>query len=165
MSDLFPVAGAKFYIGGAMATSPTPFDAADFSGESWVEVDGWETCGDYGDNSEIISTNLINRDRTVKQKGTSDAGTMENRFTVITGDAGMAAVLAAQATKNNYAFRIVWDDEPSTGVSPAPTTQYFVGLVASVGFVGGGANTIRMRNVVIPINSNIVTVEATDDDS
>lgn len=162
MSDLFPVAGAKIYIGPAKAAELDDFVAADFTtieAGDWDEIDGWETCGDFGDAAEIITTALINRGRDVKQKGTRNAGDMENRFAVITGDDGMAAVLSAEATKNAYAFRIIYDDLPG-GTGASATTQYFVAKVGSVRFVNGGANTIRMRSVTLAIDSNIVTVDA-----
>lgn len=158
MSDLYPVAGAKFYIGGATATQIDDFAAADFSGETWIEVDGWETAGTVGDAAEVITTALINRKRDFKQKGTRNAGTMENQFAIIQGDAGQDDMSDAEKTTDNYAFRIVFDDIPSAGTTG--TTQYFVGMVTAWRDVNGGANTTRMKQGTIEINSNIVTVAA-----
>jgi len=158
MSDLYPVAGAKFYIGGAKATQSSDFAAVDFSAETWVEVDGWETAGTIGDAAEVITTQLINRKRDIKQKGTRNAGTMENQFAVVQGDAGQEDMDDAEKTTNNYAFRIVFDDIPSGGTTG--TTQYFVGLVTAWRDVNGGANTTRMKQGTVEINSNIVTVAA-----
>lgn len=158
MSDLFPVAGAKFYIGGATATQATDFAASDFSSETWVEVDGWETAGAIGDAAEVITTQLINRKRDVKQKGTRNAGTMENQFASLPGDAGQDDMADAEKATDNYAFRIVFDDMPSGGT--AGTTQYFVGLVTAWRDTNGGANTTRMKQGTVEINSNIVEVAA-----
>lgn len=158
MADLFPVAGAKFYIGGATPTQAADFVAADFSAETWVEVDSWETCGGYGDTAEVITTQLINRRRDVKQKGTRNAGQMTNVFAETVGDAGQTAMIAAEASPNNFAFRIVYDDIPDGGTSGS--TDYFVGLVTSWSRDGGGANTIRMRTANVEINSNVVQVAA-----
>lgn len=158
MADLFPVAGAKIYIGGAKDTQATDFVATDFSGETWVEIDGWETAGGYGDTAETITTQLINRGRDVKQKGTRNAGQMTNQFAEIVGNAGQTAMIAAEASSNNYAFQIVYDDIPDGGTSG--TTDIFVGLVTSWNRSSGGANTVRMREANIEINSNIVTVAA-----
>lgn len=159
MSDLFPVAGATIDIGDATATQAADFAEGDFSGVTWVEIDGWEQMGQVGDAAQIISTNLINRGRTVKQKGTRDAGDMENRFAILPTDAGQIALIAAEKTKLNYAFRIRFDDTPS-GPSPTPTTLYFVGIVTSAQETGGEANTVRMLASTIGINSNIVNVAA-----
>lgn len=156
MADLFPVAGAKIYIGGVKATSDTDFTASDFSAETWVEVDGWEQCGGFGDTAAVITTQLINRGRDVKQKGTKNAGQMQNVFSFVQGDAGQAAMIAAAAADDNYAFKILWDD--SAGVSG--TIHYFVGLVMNFSNAGGGANTVRNLNGTIEINSNVTEVAA-----
>ena len=158
MADLFPVAGARFYIGDATATQTDDFEASDFSAVTWQEVDGWETAGAKGDTAEVITTQLINRGRDVKQKGTRNAGSMQNMFASIPGDAGQAAMLAAEQSTNNFAFRVVYDDIPSGGSTG--TTHYFVGLVMSWSDQGGGANTTRMREATVEINSNIVEVAA-----
>jgi len=151
------VAGAKIYIGDTtLDTKAADFAEGDFSAQTWTEIDGWESMGGVGDQAEIITTNLINRNRTLKQKGTRDAGTMENRFAIKRGDSGQDALIAAEATNDNYAFKIEFDD--SAGVSP--TTLYFIGLVTDVREIGGDANTVQMMNGSIAINSNIVTVAA-----
>lgn len=147
MADLFAVAGSKFFIGGALARSADDFVLGDFAGQAWVEVDGWETCGAIGDTAETISTALINTGRVVKQKGTNDAGTWENTFAAIPGDAGQAAMVAAQGTTDNYAFKVEW---------VSGEVWYLIGLVMSKGKAGGGANTVDMRAFTVEINSNIV---------
>lgn len=147
MSDLFAVAGSKIYIGGVLASQIADFVEADFSGQTWTEIDGWETCGAIGDVAEVISTNLINRGRTIKQKGTRNAGTMENTFAVIDGDAGQNLLKTAEAADDNYAFRIDW----STGEQ-----FYFIALVMTKSRPGGGANTVQMIAATMEINSNIV---------
>ncbi len=153
MSDLFPVAGAKIYIGGVKASQTADFIVSDFSAETWVEIDGWEQCGSFGDTSAVISTDLINRKRTVKQKGVANAGQMQNVFSEISGDAGQAALKAAAATEDNYAFKIVFDDMPSGGSNG--TTAYFVALAMNFQRAGGGPNTVRNINSTLEINSNI----------
>lgn len=147
MPDLYAVAGSKIYIGGVLAGGDGK-TAATFSGQTWVEVDGWETAGAIGDAREVISTNLINTARTQKQGGTKDAGSMENNFAIIPADAGQIALKAAQGTGSNYAFRIIW----TTG-----ETQYFIALVSSQTRSGGGANDIQMLSATLEINSNVVT--------
>lgn len=163
MSDLYPVAGAQIYIGGVTATQAADFVAGDFSGETWVEIDGWETMGTIGDTAEVITTQLINRNRDTKQKGTRNAGSMENNFAIIPAAAGQVAAIAAEKTNSNYAFKIEFDDAPS-GSSPTPTTLYFIALVMSAQETGGGANTTRMFQVTKEINSNVVTVAAATGD-
>ncbi len=158
--DLYPVAGMKFYIGGAKSTQVTDFTASDFSAESWVEVDGWETVGAYGDNSEVVLFQLVNRGRDLKQKGTANAGSMENVFADLPVDPGQIDMKAAAepSNKNNYAFRIDLNDTPSGGSTPSK--RYFVGLVMTAEEAGGGANDPRRINFNVEINSNIVRVAA-----
>lgn len=155
MSDLFTVAGSHFYIGSAAMTVPTAdVTESTFSGVSWIEVDGWETMGPIGDAASEIATDLINRGRTVVQKGTRRSPAQQHNFAINTGDSGQQAMLAAEATKSNYPFRIVFDDAPSGGT---PSEKKFIGLVMSAQEQGGGANTTRMLQCTVSPNTNIVT--------
>lgn len=149
MSELYPVAGAAIYIGGVLDAKAADFVESDFSGQSWTAVDGWSQCGGFGDSAQVITTSLINRSRDVKQKGTSNAGSMQNVFAAIDDDPGQLALIAAAApsNKDNYAFRIDF---------PNGTKRYFIGLVMSARDAGGGANSINNLEVSIEINSNIV---------
>lgn len=147
---LHPVAGGRIYIGAAaMDDQADDFVEADFSGVTWTEIDGWQTAGRIGDTSQLISTDLINRGRTIKQKGTRNAGSMGNTFAIIGDDPGQLALIAAEATDDNYPFRLVW---------PNGETQYFIGLVMSAAETNGQANTIRVMEATVEVNSNIVTV-------
>lgn len=159
-TDLYPVAGLKFFIGSAKATQSADFTASDFSAVSWTEVDGWTQMGSFGDAAQVITTQVINRNRDVKQKGTRNAGSMQNVFAKIAGDAGQTAVKTAEATSANYAFKIEFDDAATSPASPTPepSKAYFVGLVTSAQEAGGSANTVQSLNVTVEINSNIVRV-------
>jgi len=157
---LYPVAGCRFYIGGILADKATDFVAADFVGQTWTEVDGWMNMGGIGDAAQIITTPLINRGRDQKQKGTSNAGSMQNQFAIIPLDAGQALLISAglPTNKNNYAFRIDMNDQVAAG---APSKRYFIGVVATGEEAGGGANTIQVLAATVEVNSNIVRVAAT----
>lgn len=162
-TDLYPVAGCKFYIGNApMATQADDFVAADFSGVTWTEVDGWATMGSFGDAAQVITTALINRGRDTKQKGTKNAGSMQNVFAKISGDAGQAALLSAEQSNNNYPFKIEFNDAASSPASPTPlpSMAMFVGLVTTAQYAGGAANTVQNLNATVEINSNVVEVAA-----
>ncbi|WP_375568775.1 hypothetical protein ABWH92_12350 [Ahrensia marina] len=165
MSNLYPVAGAKIW----MSTAPVPLPTDDvtastFSGVTYVEIDGWETMGAYGDSAELITTQLINRGRDIKQKGTRNAGSMENNFAIVDADPGQTQLIAAEATRDNYAFKIEYDDAPASGSAPTPSRDEFIGLVMGAPKQGGGANTVRMISSTIEINSNLLfTAAATGD--
>ena len=156
---LFSTAGMRIYIGGAVEEQADDFVAADFAGETWVEIDGWSQVGNYGDAAQTITTSLVNRGRDVKQKGTANAGTMENVFAWIPADAGQVALKAAAspADTSNYAFKVEHSDRAG---NTTPSLDYFIGIVTSFQFAGGDANTIRNINATIEINSNIVPVAA-----
>lgn len=158
MADLYAVAGAKFYIGTVAMTVPNEdVDEADFAGVTWIEVDGWQTMGAIGDASAEIATDLINRGRTVVQKGTARAPASQNNFAVNTADAGQLAMKAASRNKSNYPMRVVYDDAPESGT---PSEQMWIGLVMSAQEAGGGANTARMLNCNVAPNTNIVDIPA-----
>lgn len=130
-ADLFAVAGKKIYIGGVLSTKKTDFVEADFASQTWTEIDGWETHGAIGDTAALITTALINRTRDIKQKGTANAGQMQNNFAIIRDDAGQIALRAAGAASNkyNYAFKIEGND------TPAVTTATITATIAAPGVV------------------------------
>ena len=142
-TDLYPVAGCKLYIGGALATKPTDFVASDFASQTWVLVDGWQTMGSIGDTASLISTDLINRGRTIKQKGTFNAGSMQNVFAKIEADAGQIAMIAASKTKNNYAFKIELNDAVAVDSDPVTIS------IASPGVVTDTAHGLSAGDPVI----------------
>lgn len=160
--SLSAVAGQKIYIGGQIDHQGDDFIESDFSGETWVEIDGWSQCGAVGDTAALISTDLINRGRVIKQKGTFNAGQMQNVFAIVPGDDGQEALIAASITNKNYAFKVEFNDAASSPASPAPqpSKRYFIGLVMSAEEAGGSANTVQNLNSTIEINSNIVRVDA-----
>jgi hypothetical protein len=159
---LLPVAGMNIYIGKTMADSANDFVASDFttlnaSPDAWILIDGWETMGPVGDNVADIATTLINRGRTVHQKGTAESPTMANTFALIPTDPGQLALIAAglPSIKDNYTFRIHGNE---TGT---PSEIYFIGLVMGTPEQGGTANTVRKLTANVQINSNVVHVAAT----
>lgn len=159
--SLYPVAGCKIYIGGVHADQSADFTAADFTSETWTLIDGWSQMGPTGDTSQLITTPLINRNRDTKQKGTRNAGSMQNVFAVLPSDPGQIALLAAEKARANYAFKVELNDKPATGIAPAAGQRLFIGLVMGAQETGGEANTIRNLTSTIEINSNIVSVAAT----
>jgi hypothetical protein len=158
MADLFPVAGAKFFIGNAaMAVPSSDVNEATFAGVVWTRVVDWQNMGAVGDSAALISTDIIDRGRTVKQKGTKNAGSMQNNFAVNVDDAGQIALIAASQSPSNFPFKIEFDDAPEGGT---PTEKLFLGLVMGAQEQGGGANTARLLSATVEINSNVVTVPA-----
>jgi hypothetical protein len=160
MTTLYPMAGCKFFIGGVLDPKAADFVVGDFSGQTWVEVDGYETAGPLGDTAALVTTPLINRNRDVKQKGTANGGSRQDNFGLLSTDAGQIAMIAAAAptNRNNYAFKTELNDAVGAG---APSKRYWIGLVMTAVESGGGANTIHMLNTTTEVNSNLVRVAAT----
>lgn len=144
MASLVSTAGCKFYIGTALAATLADFTESSFASISWTEVDGWMTKGDLGDSAEEINTPLINRGRNVKQKGTFDAGTMENVFAWTPDDAGQLALIAASKTRNEYAFKVEYSDTPTVRSSTFTVTIASPGVVTwnSHGLTDGARVTL-----------------------
>lgn len=126
---LVSTAGCKFYIGSALAAGLVDFTEASFSAITWTEVDGWMTKGDLGDSAEEITTPLINRGRVVKQKGTFDAGTMENVFAWTPNDPGQLALIAAAKDRLERAFKVEYSDTPAVRSSSFTVTIAAPGVV------------------------------------
>jgi hypothetical protein len=158
MADLYSTAGMRFYIGPAMDTQADDFVLADFEtspAKSWTEVDMWMNAGTVGDTAQVITTPVINRGRDLKQKGTRNAGQMQLVFGLKASDAGQTALRAAEATPNNYAFKIEFNDKAATS-GATNSLRYFVGLVMSAAEQFDEANNVMRLNVSLEVNSNIV---------
>jgi hypothetical protein len=142
--SLFPVAGSHIYIGGVLSDKNADFVASDFTSQTWTEIDGWSQAGTIGDAGALITTPLINRGRDAKQKGTANAGSMQNIFAFNASDAGQLALIAASlpSNKNNYAFKILWNDA-------APVTSAVVTVtIAAPGVVTDTAHGLSVGDQV-----------------
>lgn len=156
----FPINGSKIYIGTPLDRKSTPWTEADFASITWTEIKGWTTLGAIGPSAQLISTQLINSEDEDKQKGSRNWGSMQNTFAADPTDAGQIALIAAEATRYNYAFKVEWNDKPATGASPKNSLRYFIGLVMMAQEAGGGANAVQTLNATVEINSKPVRVNA-----
>lgn len=156
--QLFATAGAKLYIAQALNWAGSDFNAASFAGESWLEIPWVENMGSLGDTAQEIKFDAIAQSRTIKFKGSRDAGNM----TVIMGldhtsYAQLAIRAAAADQKNSYAFRIDFNDAATAGT---PSKRYFAANVMSaVNQLDGTNNVVRLQ-AILAIVSNIVSVDA-----
>lgn len=157
-AGIFATAGAKLYIGQALAPLTVAFVAADFATQSWVEVGFNENIGEFGDQSANIKFDSIEQSRTYKLKGNRDAGDMKVVCGIDSLDAGQLALYAAEALPNNFAFKILFNDMPVGGTSGS--IRYFIGLVMDVRETLDTANTVMKLNTTVAINSNVVRVAA-----
>jgi hypothetical protein len=132
MSHLFVTAGMKLDIGAALAFNGVDFTAADFTSQSWTEINGLTNLGAAGDVSEIVKSNHINRNRTRKAKGTRDAGAMQVVADLDYADPGQIALIAAEKAKDTYAFRVTFNDAPAPESKPVTVTVATPGVFTSV---------------------------------
>lgn len=159
---IYATAGTKFYIGPAMSPGSSDLTISDFEtspAKSWTEVGFTENLGTVGDTSESITFDAIGRGRRMKLKGVRDAGTMEVVCGLDYSDAGQVALRAAEATPNDYAFKVEFNDAPA-GSGATPSLRYFVGQVLSASETLDSANNVVKLNASIAVNSNVVRKNA-----
>lgn len=136
------VAGERFYIGGVLSDKNADFVAADFNSQTWVEVDGLASRPPIGDTASEIATDLINRGRTIVQKGTRRSPAGEWRFAIVNGDAGQAAMTLAQTTKANYAMQLVKSSTAAAKVHAVTVT------IASPGVFSWTAHALALNTPI-----------------
>ena len=141
--QLYAVAGCKFYVGAAADIPDGDLDEASFSGVSWTEVKGWTSMGAFGDTAALITTPLIGEGRDAKQKGTRNAGQMQNTFAVNNTDAGQIALIAAERTSLNYPFKLTLND------AAAPKSATVTITVATPGVVSWTAHGLAVDTAVV----------------
>ena len=156
-AGIFATAGSHFYIGQAVAAKTTAWVESDFDTQSWIGVNWMETIGEFGDEAQSIKFDAIEQQRTIKLKGTFDAGDMQVTCGLDYSDSGQIAMRAAVELPNNFAFRIVFNDAPSAGT---PSERLFIGLVMSAREILDGANNVMKLRTTVAINSNVVRINA-----
>lgn len=156
---MFATAGAKFYIGGAIDDPHRDLTESDFTSQSeaWVQIRHTENLGRSGDASEEITVATIDNPRARRLKGVRSAGTMELVCSFDSTDAGQVALIAAEKTDFDYAFRLVLDDAPAGGT---PSERMFIAAVGSAEEGYDTANNSVKLNASLWINSNVVKINA-----
>ena len=156
-------AGARLFIGPVInpdtIQAMTDEDAvAEFEVlTGWTEIEEIESFGDLGDNSEVATFANVKDTRVRKWKTTRDAGTMA----IVCGrdplDAGQDALIAAEKTKFNYAFKLIYADAPESDY--ADSIEYFAGMVMSRPTNIGGVQDITKRTFNLGVNTAIYEVQ------
>jgi hypothetical protein len=157
MAAIFTTTGTKVYIGPSVATEPA--NAAAYAALSWTEVGFIETLSELGDQSSSVSIAIIGDGRTRKAKGARDAGDFTITCAYVPDDTGQQALIAAEATYSNYAFKAVLPNRlNATGTDEI---RYFMGLVMGKRLTTGGNDAIVRQNFPIGVNSEETIVAAT----
>lgn len=154
---IFATNGAVLSIGGALASKSTDFVKADFASQTWTEIGEIEGLGSVGDTSESIDFTSVTDSRKRIRKGARSAGTMELVMGLDAADPGQLALIAAEKTVHDYAFKLVLNDAPAGGT---PSERYFVASVMSQSETYDKANNIVKLNASLAVNSNVVRVDA-----
>lgn len=156
---IYATNGAKLFIGGVLPNKTTDFVLANFTTppQSWVEIGETEALGSVGDTSAEITFDGIGANRTKRLKGTRNAGTMDVVCGIDYEDAGQIALLAAEKSKSDYAFKLVLNDAPVGGT---PSERYFIAAVGSAVEALDTANNVMKLNATLWVNSNVVRVNA-----
>lgn len=122
----------------------------------WKEVEEVEDLGTIGDTSEAITFTALGNKRVRKLKGPKDAGTQS----VVVGrdplDDGQEAMIDAEGTDFNYAFKIVLNDNRSANHSKS--VMYYAGMVMSKASNLGNVSNVVRRNFDIGINTGVYEV-------
>ena len=154
MGDIVTASGTKVYIGSAV-TAAQADSLSEFQAMTpWTEIGLIESLGEFGDESADVTFAAIGDSRMRHAKGARDAGTLTITCAHDPTDTGQAALEAAEATNDNYAFRVTLPDGPP-GYSD--TELYFRGLVRSKRKnVGTNDNVIR-NTYSVGVNSEVFT--------
>jgi len=152
MGDIQTTSESQFFISNAAAAA-TVDTLAEYEALTWIEIGLTEDLGELGDTSPPVSGTAIADGRVRKVKGARDAGTQAVICFHDPLDVGQQALIAAEATKDNYAFKLVLSDQPSGG---SPTTQYYRGMVMSKTMRLATADNIMRRVFNIGINTAII---------
>lgn len=154
---IYATNGAKLYIGGALAAKSTDFTQSDFTSQSWAEIAPVESLGSIGDTSAEVPFTAIGEGRDKRLKGSRNAGTVEVVCGIDYTNAGQIALLAAEKTIHDYAFKLVLNDAPPSGT---PSERYFIAAVGSVVEAFDTANSVMKLQASLWVNSNVVRVNA-----
>lgn len=153
MSDT--ASGSKFYIGGP----GKPANLAAFEAESYIEVGEIEDLGQVGDESSEVTFVTLADGRVRKFKGPRDAGTQAIVCGATSSDEGQVAMIAAEGTPLDYAFKYELNDQLT--ISGTPTIGYYYGKVMGKRRNIGVATNVVRYNFNVGVNSAPIEVDPT----
>jgi len=157
MASLQKVAGSKLYIGSRVPYKST-VTLPDFSGQTWIEVDGWAETGDLGVEQESLTQTLINTNITLYAKGVISFPITEGMFVPDRVDPGQIQMRAAQRSCKPFAFKIEWGaDCGEESVVTISIASPGVVSWAAHGLVAGTAVTLSTTGA-LPTGLSVATV-------
>lgn len=156
--DVNTASGTKIYIGPAVGSETDTL--AEFKAlTAWTEIGLAESLGEFGDEATSVTFSSLGDGRVRKSKGVRNAGTLALVVGRDPTDVGQDALIAAEGTKNKFAFRIVYADRLTP--SGTDSTEYFRALVLNKRTNVGNADNIVRRSFSLDIDSEILSEDAT----
>jgi hypothetical protein len=149
--------GSKLYIAGVHAAATDT--SAEYGALTWVEVKNISNLGDFGDEASQITVDHVGEGRTLKLKGTRNAGEMAVTCSWDALDPGQIAVRAAEKTSFAYDFKLEANDKADD--NDTNSIFYFAALVRSARRSQGGPNDVVTMAMTLDITTEIVEVPAT----
>jgi hypothetical protein len=128
---IYATAGTKVFIGGILDQKSVDFAYADFYSQVWTEITNHESIGGLGDAAQVITQSLIKQARDKTLKGTRQAKTMELVCAADSADLGQVALIAAEKTVFDYAFKLELSDALPAVASTVTMTIAGPGVVTS----------------------------------
>lgn len=150
--------GTQIFIGPSI--SSTTDTLAEMQALSpWTEVGEVSSIGEYGDQSNDVTFQSLGDGRVRHTKGARDAGTMVLTVARDFSDAGQQALIDAEGTNLEWAFKVVYDD--ALTVSGTGTVEYFRAKVMGKRSSPGSGDNVITRTFNLGINSEIFEQDPT----
>lgn len=153
MTGFTPSNGSKLFIGPAVDTDAIDTLAEFKALEGYVEIKGLKDLASFGDEATAVTSQQLNVNRTLKAKGTFDAGTPGFVVDVKDGDPGQIAFDAAVASNLDFAFYIEYNNKKTTNGQNG--RRYFAGQAMSNRENPGAANSAITATLSVGINTPI----------
>jgi hypothetical protein len=140
----------------AISTTAENDDLTDHAGSGfpslvYVAVSKVGSIPNYGQDTNILSYDTLDRDTVLKQKGMTDAGEGDLEVARDDTDAGQLALRAAALTTDNYAFRVTRQDG---------SVDYLRGLITGPVQTNGRNEDFDLHTFKLALNQIPVHVDA-----
>lgn len=146
MSNAFTSAGTTISIS---AAQPATYNEAGFTALTYTLIGEVTELGEFGRQYNIVTFNPLGDRRTVKRKGSYNDGTVAAQMARVPSDAGQAILVAALASDESYAIKVVLQDG---------TIFFFTAQIASYTTNVGSVDQITSATVNIEIDNDIIEV-------
>lgn len=139
-------AGSTFKIS---ASLPATYDATGYNALTYTAVGEVTDMGEVGREYNVVNHNPISARRTLKIKGSYNAGTISLQFGRDFTDAGQTLLTAAVASDNAYSVQITLQNGKKL---------YFTGLISSFKTSIGSVDQITAATANIELQTDVLEV-------